>query len=359
MIGILGGGLSGFTLAHQLEIGGYKDFIIIDNFKGNLSSNVAAGLFNPLVFKNLNLGWLGAEMYNSVQNFYPLLEQKLGSRFYFRKPLYRIFANVEMQNNWEIATKNLNLSSFVEKGISSLEKPVYKNSFGAGKINTAGYVDVYKYLNLSREYFFKTNRFIDAQIDFKAITLKESHFNLNLTNNALFKFDKLVSCLGVQEASSPLFGFLPFALVKGEGITIKSDYLNENYIVNKQCFVLPIGNKLFKVGSTYNWNDIDAFKSEAAKIEMINKVKEITDTPFDLVETWAGIRPATRDRRPFLGEHPNIKNLFVFGGMGSKAVLLSPYLAEITVNAVLNGAEVPLEMSILRCKKHWKPISGY
>ncbi|MEZ4908810.1 MAG: FAD-dependent oxidoreductase [Saprospiraceae bacterium] len=72
---------------------------------------------------------------------------------------------------------------------------------------------------------------------------------------------------------------------------------------------------------------------------------------FEVVEHIAGIRPTVKDRRPVIGsntQHPHVK---VFNGMGTKGISLAPYFADIFVDHLLLGKEIPLNVSIDRFLK--------
>ena len=47
------------------------------------------------------------------------------------------------------------------------------------------------------------------------------------------------------------------------------------------------------------------------------------------------------DRKPLIGEHPIIKNLYIINGMGSKAVLMAPLLIhELLQNKIDASVEI-------------------
>ena len=49
-------------------------------------------------------------------------------------------------------------------------------------------------------------------------------------------------------------------------------------------------------------------------------------------EHLAAIRPAVKDRRPFLGQHPKYPNLIIFNGLGTKGASLGPFWAKHLVD---------------------------
>ena len=54
------------------------------------------------------------------------------------------------------------------------------------------------------------------------------------------------------------------------------------------------------------------------------------------------------DRRPVVGEHPEFKNLFIFNGLGTKAVMLAPYFAKQLVNYIKNHYVIDAEVNPAR-----------
>jgi glycine/D-amino acid oxidase-like deaminating enzyme len=66
------------------------------------------------------------------------------------------------------------------------------------------------------------------------------------------------------------------------------------------------------------------------------------------VDHKAGIRPTTIDRRPFLGSHPDHSNVYVFNGMGSRAVLVAPWASQLLYNSIYNDIPLLDEVDIKR-----------
>jgi len=72
------------------------------------------------------------------------------------------------------------------------------------------------------------------------------------------------------------------------------------------------------------------------------------DHPFDVVDHWAGIRPASSDRRPLIGVHPKHKSVMIFNGMGSKGVMLAPYFARQLIKFMEEGEKLDATVDINR-----------
>ena len=69
---------------------------------------------------------------------------------------------------------------------------------------------------------------------------------------------------------------------------------------------------------------------------------------FEVVAHHAAIRPTVKDRRPFIGQHPQFPVLGIFNGFGTKGASLVPFFAEQFVDNLLNGKPLEKEVDIRR-----------
>ena len=80
---------------------------------------------------------------------------------------------------------------------------------------------------------------------------------------------------------------------------------------------------------------------------------------WEVLEHKAGIRPTVSDRRPLAGLHPNFNNVYIFNGLGTKGVLIAPWMSKKMCNYLLRGEELPEEANIKRfIKKHFTHSQG-
>ncbi len=64
--------------------------------------------------------------------------------------------------------------------------------------------------------------------------------------------------------------------------------------------------------------------------------------PFNTMDDLAGLRPATLERRPFVGLHPLHPSIGILNGMGTKGCSLAPYFAkQLTDHLVYNMPIAP------------------
>ena len=119
-------------------------------------------------------------------------------------------------------------------------------------------------------------------------------------------------------------------------------------ILHGGVFVLPLGNHLYKIGSTYTWDDLNELPSATGLEFLIEEFEKLWKGEYHLISNLAAVRPTTRDRKPLVGRVPNYKNLSVFNGIGSRAVLMAPLLSLELLAHLFEGSELPSEVSPLR-----------
>jgi len=89
-----------------------------------------------------------------------------------------------------------------------------------------------------------------------------------------------------------------------------------------------MGDGTYKIGSTYDFKELNTTPTEKGKLQVVEKLEALVSLPYKIMDHWAGIRPATYDRRPFIGLHPDYPQVGLFNGMGSKGISMTPYLAQ-------------------------------
>ena len=52
-----------------------------------------------------------------------------------------------------------------------------------------------------------------------------------------------------------VFNFLPLDGTKGELLLVRIPDLKLNKIIKSNVFIIPLGNDVYKVGATYDWQD--------------------------------------------------------------------------------------------------------
>ena len=122
-------------------------------------------------------------------------------------------------------------------------------------------------------------------------------------------------------------------------------------IIKASVFVLPLGNDLYKVGATYSWEDKTNLPTEEGKKQLLDKIKEVLQCDFEIVEHLAGIRPTVADRKPLVGTHPKYPNLHVLNGLGTRGVMIGPDMAKQLFENIELEKPIDSAADIMRFKK--------
>lgn len=343
---IVGGGLSGFCIAHHLEKEGI-DFKIIDKGE-NFSSRIAAGMINPMVFRKMVKTWRGDQLIPYLKAFYSEIETKIGKKFFFPRAIRRVFSTPEEAELWK---DRLEDKSFDEYIFPSKETPVSDvhiiEKYGSGWVKAPGYIDSAIFMDAHLAYFSQKNKLKITSFDFNKLDLS----NLNYDGE---KFDRIVFAEGYMGKENPYFSYLPLKQTKGEVLTIKSNEFRKDEILNRKCFVLPLESGNYKLGATFTWNTTSTEATEEAKTTLLEQFKGLSNAKIEIIDQEAGIRPTVADRRPLIGEHPIHKNLFIFNGMGTKGYMLAPFWARHFVKHLMEETPLDSEVNIQRFyKKHF------
>lgn len=337
---IIGQGIAGTSLAWQCIRRGF-DFTIIDDGHRSSSSLAAAGLFNPIILKRRRLTWNAARFMADLKDFYAYIEQELDATLIYYKNILRRVSSVEELNDWQALKANPAFAPFLGEVRQANIVNGISSPFGWQDIVGTGFVDVESYLSLSREYFSRKGLIEEREIKPESIEL--------MVDQEAQEFKHIILANGYRSVEgSKYFSDLPFSLAKGHTMEIKCDRLELEHMINGPCFIIPLGNERFRIGSTYSWNN---FNNDVEEKE-IQKLKEnfeaICPLSYSIEKEWAGVRPATKDRKPLLGCSNVSDKVMIFNGLGSRAIMTTPTLSAHLLDHILLGKELWDEVSLSR-----------
>lgn len=340
---IIGQGIAGSILARYLERSG-KSFHIVQSQQLPGASRVAAGVWNPIVVKRFTKTWLADETIPEAKEFFNREEQAFGAPFLFETRLRKILSNEEemaqMEKRWT------EMQPFVSDWDGSPIAEGLDSPHGYLEVKNAGYANVPGYLDACKAHWNSSASYIETDFKHADLVKGEEGWSWNNTSYA-----QVIFCEGISGRNNPWLKHLPLTNTKGQVLEVKIDELRTSTILNKQLFILPQQDGNFRVGSTYEWNTEDLSPDEEGKNYLLEKLgKIIPGKKVEILRQEAGGRPTTKDRRPLMGEL-NEQGLFVFNGLGSRGVLLAPFLAACMV-ACLNGdpEAIPEEARLQRIK---------
>lgn len=338
---IVGCGLAGIAFAETALQN--KKSVLVFNDRSHNASEVAGGLFNPVNVKRYGALQNAREQIGLLQTFYSDIEAKLNVKVKFDLPILRKFFSIEEQNNWFTASDKPGLTEFLSQRIVSKNYSGISAPFGYGEVLHTGYVDTQKLLLEYRDYLRKNNLLVEESFNYSEVQFanNEIHYKDIQAKNILF-------AEGFGLHSNRFFKELPLNGTKGELFVIKASGLSLDVILNTNVFILPLGNDLFKVGATYEWEDKTSIPTEKGKQELLSRIREVLECDFEIIEHLAGVRPTTKDRRPLLGTHPEHHNVHILNGLGTRGVMLGPYMADKLFRYIEYGTPIERENNISR-----------
>jgi glycine/D-amino acid oxidase-like deaminating enzyme len=331
---IVGQGLAGSILAYLLLEAG-ATVKIIDNSSLDSSSKVAAGIYNPVTGRKLVKTWMADALFPFLEDFYLKLSHTLKADFFHPVAIYRPFPNEEVQQYFKSDKINPDFYDFASLTFdnTSTYANIVRSNLGGVTTQHSGWVDLKIMLGAFRNYFLEKG--IISEGTFTPSTPQDSSATV-------------IFCEGFHALNNPFFKYLPFSPVKGEVLEASIDDISLDTIINQGAFVVPLGNNLFRIGATYSWHQLDFEPTAAGKEDLLGKYQKLMKPALSIKAHAAGVRPATKDRRPFIGMHPAYPQIGIFNGLGSKGVSLAPYFAQQFVDFLLKGKELSPEVNINR-----------
>ena len=319
---IVGQGLAGTLLAHYLNKNG-KSVLLIDQFNNSSSSNIAAGIIHPITGRRLVKSWMFDIAYPVARAAYSEMELKFNQTLFQKSAILEIYSSIKNRNDWIALTADETMKNLIDRELTANEIRGVDMPYGGMILKATGYLNIKKMLANYRNYFqenksliceeflFSDLKIMDYAVDYKGIIAS-----------------KIIFCEGFHAVQNPYFKTLPYQFAKGEILILECPGLSEEYIINKSIYIQPLSNSRFRMGATYEWNQLDDVPTETAREKLIEQFKLVVSLPFKIVEHYAAVRPTVKGRRPLIGLHSKYNQVGIFNGLGTKGVLLAPYFAK-------------------------------
>ncbi len=336
---IVGQGLAGSWLAIEMARRGIP-YVVINEDKAATSSKKAAGIYNPITGRKMVKTWRADLLFPKLEHQYRELEETTGSNFLHPIPIYRPFRTIEDQNDWDGKLADESHKKFVNsiytkpKGLSNV-----RDDLGGIMINQSGYVDIPVMLEAVQNYLVNKGHYNSEVFDYERMEIDTDFVTYNN-----YRAKRVIFCEG--SLSDNPFWDLPFKPVRGEIIDIVCD-LKSDCIINQGVFMIPKGDR-FTVGSTYDHQNLTFEPQEVGIKSLEERLRKLYSGKYEIIDKRAGVRPATHDRKPYIGIHQKFKTLGIFNGFGTKGVSLTPHFAKHFVDVLQGKSEIDEEVNVQR-----------
>lgn len=342
---IVGRGLAAAVLMHTLHRNRLS-FKVIGNENLSHCSRVSAGSWNPIVFKRLTKSWMAETLIPCLISFYGECEKTLCKKLMTHRLIIKPFTDENEKVLWTKQCIKPSFRDFLDPVMhdcvpSDFQQCDIPNGYGI--VHNGGNLDVCEFLNATNSFF--DEHIIEATFDHAS--LKVSPESIGYTH-IVARY--IIFCEGYLVKDNPLFNWVPFKFSKGEILTIHSKELKlkSKYILNREGYLLNIAPDIYKIGSTFTWDDLTPYATRQGLADLKAKLAMLTWSEYFVLRHDAGIRPTTADGRPILGTHPKYANVFIFNGLGTKGAMLAPYFANHFVVHLLKKTGIFPEVDVRR-----------
>ena len=343
---VIGGGITGSLIAHQMVKDGYETVLIDRREIGNGSTSATTSMLQyeidvPLYELIDQIGEEGAvKAYKACSQSIEDLDkitQELNSEAGFERKESLYYASKKKDVSWlkkEFeARKNAGFNvKWIEKE-EILERYEFENTFGGILSSQGASVDAFHLAHELLEYNSKKGLRVYDKTEMDSVEIKKG-FNLVTTKTGQkIKAQKIIYAIGYESAH----------LIKEKFVDLKSTFAMVSEIDEK-------GSE--KLNNTLFWNTSDPylymrttsdglvligggdedFRDPEKRDAMIDKKeKEILGDLKDLLPnyhfytdfTWAGTFGETKDGLPYISEHKDFPNSYFVLGFGGNGITFS------------------------------------
>lgn len=342
---IIGQGICGSFLSWYLQQEG-KSYVVMDHYDNNTSSRMAAGVINPVTGRRLVTVWMVDEVLPFAWHAYSEIGQYLGITAISQKNIIDFFPNPFMREGFlaKIQSGDQYVHTYPEQNHFN---QFFNYELGCGEIRPVYTAHPERLLPAWREELKAGNGLLEEIFDI-------NHLKIN-SGSVQYKniiAEKVIFCDGVSSFENPYFKQLPFAPNKGESLLVEIPGLPDQNIYKKSMMIVPLAEKdMFWVGASYIWDFTSADPTDEFREKTEQVLKDWLKIPFRVVAHRSGLRPATLERRPFVGFHPLYPSVGILNGMGTKGYSLAPYFAKQLVNNLCYEKSITPEADVARFRK--------
>ncbi|WP_144282426.1 NAD(P)/FAD-dependent oxidoreductase [Chryseobacterium echinoideorum] len=361
---IIGGGITGSLIAHQMIKDGYNTILIDKREVCNGSTSATTSMLQyeidtPLYELIEMIGEKAAvDSYKACSKAIDQLEKltkEIKSRSGFKRKQSLYFASKKKDEKWlEKEFEARKKAGFEVSWLGNEEvedRFGFQNTYGAILSKQGASIDAFKFAHELLRFNVKKGLKVFDKTEMKSVKYLRDH-NLALTTEGFnIKAKKIIYCVGYESST----------MIKEHFVDLKVTY----------AVVSEIDQNQFKnMENTLVWNTDDPYmymrstddhrlligggdedfsnpekrdsllnKKEKEILRILKKIKP--DYPFYTDFVWAGTFGETKDGLPYIGTHENFKNSYFVLGFGGNGITFSVTGMEM-VSTYLKNKKHPL-----------------
>lgn len=339
---IVGQGVAGTIVAEKLMSRG-ETVCVIDHRNPFNATQASSAVINPITGRRLVKTWLFDDLMQSARAYYEYLEGALKKNLIIDQAILRVFQNAQEQNDFYGKMSEEKFQAHLSEAKIEEEKDLLHNDWGQGMIKTACRIEAQAIVEHFKSKWQSSGILKEWSFDYSQEIKDGDAVEMDGTH-----FERVIFCEGFEMKNNPFFNYLPIIPNKGEALIIRCDALDKKWSIKKGVTIVPLDEERFWVGSTKSDQYPSQEPSVEGKLYLEERLQTLLKVDYEILDHISGIRPTSKDRRPLIGVHPKLNQLFCFNGFGTKGISLIPFFADQFLAHVLGDQPIQKEVNIER-----------
>lgn len=334
---IVGGGIIGLLAAWYLIKAGKTVLIVERGCIGQESSWAGGGILSPLYPHRYPA--IGALVHWS-QKEYPQLVEELVALTRMDPQLIPSELLLLGEKMIRHAESGRSRARVITAGELERIEPALKVSTDGAICYPSAQVRNPRLVSALRTALAKKGVVFYESCEVRAFRSEQSHLSGLLTSRGAIEASCCIVTAGAwtSELLTPTYLRLPIRPIKGQIIVFAArPGLIRHIIVHQYRYLIPRSDGRILVGSTIEDVGYEKEITVAARQELCRAALDLVPAlrEYPIEHHWAGLRPGSPDDAPFIGEHPEIKGLFVCAGHYRNGFATGPASARLVVDMLL------------------------
>jgi glycine/D-amino acid oxidase-like deaminating enzyme len=346
---VVGQGICGTFLSWNLIREGQR-VIVIDHADRFSSSKVASGVINPVTGRRMVKTWMIDELLPFVQEQYRLIGDDIGASLVRRCDVLDFHPTPQMAASF--AARLGEDPQYLHHANAAAYQPLFNFHYGVGEVAPCLLITLNTLLDKWRSRLAEQGCLLGSHFNSADLDVREKSVTYqDITAR------KIIFCGGAADFDLPFFNRLPYAKNKGEAIIAEIPGLPATNIYKQGLSIVPWEENLFWIGSSYEWDYDDLQPSERFRARVQQQLDALLKLPYRIVDHLASVRPATVERRPFVGLHPAHPSIGILNGMGTKGCSLAPWFARQLCQHLVYDRPIAAEADVKRFRQVLSRVS--
>jgi len=345
---IRGAGIAGLAVADALVSRGRRVAIVDTGPAGGGSSGAPLVLMNPATGRRARLVEHADHCLSLAENLLKKVADFSGITFYSKNGVLRPALIESLAKNFQRAPDKYNWPStdwiqWLEKEQLTEKYPYVGEHHGGLEIPFAFTVEAATFIDQLSSYLVSKGCIQYLNTPYELKENGDQGYSVHPESGSSFTTLGVIDTVGSSLHKLPEWDFIPSNRIKGQLLDLKFEKplpLKESISSMGYFAFLPANPYRLVVGSTYEHEYNSLEPTEQGRISLYEKLDRTLPgirNRKHKATLWAGERVSLQDHKPVAGAHPAMKHRYLLGGLGSKGMIYSRFLAEQLAITILDG----------------------